>query len=48
MPANTPYNNYAFTKLMTEQMLEKLALADQRWSIALFQSDWCTPKWENW
>lgn len=37
MPANTPYNNYAFTKLMTEQMLEKLALADQRWSIALLR-----------
>lgn len=37
MPRGMPSNNYGYTKLIVEQMLEKLALADDRWSIALLR-----------
>lgn len=37
MPTGMPSNNYGYTKLMVEQILEKLALADQRWSVALLR-----------
>lgn len=37
MPLSLPNNNYGYTKLDIEQMLEKLALADSRWSIALLR-----------
>lgn len=37
MPLSMPNNNYGYTKLIIEQMLEKLAQADQRWSIALLR-----------
>jgi UDP-glucose 4-epimerase len=32
-----PNNNYGYTKLVIEQMLEKIAKADERWSIALLR-----------
>lgn len=40
MPTGMPSNNYGYSKLMVEQLLQKLAVADERWSIALplFQS----------
>ena len=37
MPTGMPTNNYGYTKLIVEQLLEKLAVADQRWSIALLR-----------
>lgn len=37
MPTGMPSNNYGYTKLIVEQLLEKLAIADQRWSIALLR-----------
>ncbi|WP_104487819.1 UDP-glucose 4-epimerase GalE [Acinetobacter indicus] len=37
MPLSMPNNNYGYTKLVIEQMLEKLAIADERWSIALLR-----------
>ena len=37
MPLGMPTNNYGYTKLIVEQMLEKLSLADERWSIALLR-----------
>lgn len=37
MPTGMPSNNYGYTKLIVEQMLEKTALADDRWSIALLR-----------
>lgn len=37
MPTGMPSNNYGYTKLIVEQMLEKLAHADARWSIALLR-----------
>lgn len=37
MPTGMPSNNYGYTKLIVEQMLEKLAQADARWSIALLR-----------
>ncbi|WP_104498376.1 UDP-glucose 4-epimerase GalE [Acinetobacter indicus] len=37
MPTGMPSNNYGYTKLIVEQLLEKLALADERWSIALLR-----------
>ncbi|OAL82714.1 MULTISPECIES: UDP-glucose 4-epimerase GalE [Acinetobacter] len=37
MPLNMPNNNYGYTKLVVEQMLEKAAIADERWSIALLR-----------
>lgn len=32
-----PTNNYGYTKLIVEQLLEKLSVADERWSIALLR-----------
>lgn len=37
MPTGMPTNNYGYTKLIVEQLLEKTAVADQRWSIALLR-----------
>lgn len=37
MPTGMPSNNYGYSKLIIEQMLEKLAQADARWSIALLR-----------
>ena len=37
MTLGMPTNNYGYTKLVVEQMLEKLALSDERWSIALLR-----------
>ena len=37
MPTGNPTNNYGYTKLVVEQMLEKVAAADSRWSIALLR-----------
>ncbi|MCH7330902.1 UDP-glucose 4-epimerase GalE [Acinetobacter modestus] len=37
MPTGTPNNNYGYTKLIVEQMLQKVAQADTRWSIALLR-----------
>lgn len=37
MPTGMPSNNYGYTKLMVEQLLQKLSLADGRWSIALLR-----------
>ena len=37
MPTGMPSNNYGYTKLIIEQMLQKVALADAHWSIALLR-----------
>ncbi|MFD1439139.1 UDP-glucose 4-epimerase GalE [Acinetobacter sp. ANC 4282] len=37
MPTGMPSNNYGYTKLIVEQLLEKLAISDKRWSIALLR-----------
>lgn len=37
MTLGMPNNNYGYTKLIVEQLLEKLAIADLRWSIALLR-----------
>ena len=37
MPTGMPSNNYGYTKLIVEQLLKKLAIADERWSIALLR-----------
>jgi UDP-glucose 4-epimerase len=37
MPTGMPSNNYGYTKLIVEQLLEKAATADERWSIALLR-----------
>ncbi|HBG84207.1 MAG TPA: UDP-glucose 4-epimerase GalE, partial [Acinetobacter radioresistens] len=37
MPTGMPSNNYGYTKLMVEQILEKLFIADERWSLALLR-----------
>lgn len=37
MPTRMPSNNYGYTKLIVEQLLQKLAQADARWSIALLR-----------
>lgn len=37
MPTGMPSNNYGYTKLIVEQMLQKLSAADARWSIALLR-----------
>ena len=37
MPTGMPSNNYGYTKLVVEQILQKLALADERWSMALLR-----------
>ena len=37
MPTGMPNNNYGYTKLVVEQMLQKMAESDERWSIALLR-----------
>ncbi|TCB54403.1 UDP-glucose 4-epimerase GalE [Acinetobacter terrestris] len=37
MPTGMPSNNYGYTKLIVEQLLQKLSIADKRWSIALLR-----------
>ncbi|MBS7836972.1 UDP-glucose 4-epimerase GalE [Wohlfahrtiimonas chitiniclastica] len=37
MPTGMPSNNYGYTKLIVEQLLQKLSKADARWSIALLR-----------
>ncbi|OTG63841.1 UDP-glucose 4-epimerase GalE [Acinetobacter silvestris] len=37
MPTGMPSNNYGYTKLIVEQLLEKTSQADVRWSIALLR-----------
>ncbi|MEQ1308526.1 UDP-glucose 4-epimerase GalE [Acinetobacter bereziniae] len=37
MTLGMPNNNYGYTKLIVEQLLEKLAIADLRWSVALLR-----------
>jgi len=37
MSTGIPNNNYGYTKLIVEQLLQKLAHADERWSIALLR-----------
>ncbi|MCS3527644.1 UDP-glucose 4-epimerase GalE [Acinetobacter johnsonii] len=37
MPTGMPSNNYGYTKLIVEQLLEKLSITDERWSIALLR-----------
>lgn len=37
MPTGMPSNNYGYTKLIVEQLLQKAAIADDRWSIALLR-----------
>ncbi|RZG75950.1 UDP-glucose 4-epimerase GalE [Acinetobacter wuhouensis] len=37
MPTGMPSNNYGYTKLIVEQLLEKLSTSDPRWSIALLR-----------
>ena len=37
MPTGMPSNNYGYTKLIVEQLLQKLSAADERWSIALLR-----------
>ncbi|MCU4489098.1 UDP-glucose 4-epimerase GalE [Acinetobacter ursingii] len=37
MTLSMPNNNYGYTKLVIEQILEKTAEADERWSIALLR-----------
>ncbi|WP_180177232.1 UDP-glucose 4-epimerase GalE [Acinetobacter sp. YH12039] len=37
MPTGMPSNNYGYTKLIVEQLLEKLSTADERWSIGLLR-----------
>lgn len=37
MPTGMPSNNYGYTKLIVEQLLEKLSAADECWSIALLR-----------
>lgn len=37
MPTGMPSNNYGYTKLIVEQLLQKLAQADAGWSIALLR-----------
>lgn len=37
MSTGLPTNNYSYTKLIIEQLLEKISIADSRWSIALLR-----------
>ncbi|AXY55334.1 UDP-glucose 4-epimerase GalE [Acinetobacter chinensis] len=37
MPLSMPNNNYGYTKLIVEQLLEKTSVTDERWSIALLR-----------
>ena len=37
MPLGMPTNNYGYTKMVVEQLLEKTAAANEQWSIALLR-----------
>lgn len=37
MPTGMPSNNYGYTKLICEQILQKTAQTDERWSVALLR-----------
>lgn len=37
MPTGMPSNNYGYTKLIVEQLLQKTAATDSRWSVALLR-----------
>lgn len=37
MSTGLPTNNYGYTKLIIEQLLEKISIADSHWSIALLR-----------
>lgn len=37
MSTGMPTNNYGYTKLIVEQLLQKLSISDERWSIALLR-----------
>ncbi|MDO4222806.1 MAG: UDP-glucose 4-epimerase GalE [Acinetobacter sp.] len=37
MPTGMPNNNYGYTKLICEQILQKTAATDERWSVALLR-----------
>lgn len=37
MPTGIPSNNYGYTKLIVEQLLQKFSLANPKWSIALLR-----------
>lgn len=37
MPTGMPTNNYGYTKLIVEQLLQKISIADPRWSVALLR-----------
>lgn len=37
MPTGMPSNNYGYTKLIVERLLQKLSASDDRWSIALLR-----------
>ncbi len=37
MPTGMPTNNYGYTKLIVEQLLQKLSMTDEHWSIALLR-----------
>ena len=37
MVLGIPNNNYGYTKLIVEQLLEKISIADEQWSIALLR-----------
>lgn len=37
MPTGMPSNNYGYSKLIVEQLLQKLSASDDRWSIALLR-----------
>lgn len=37
MPLGMPNNNYGYTKMVVEQLLEKIAAANNNWSIALLR-----------
>lgn len=37
MPTGMPSNNYGYTKLICEQILQKIAQTDPRWSVALLR-----------
>lgn len=37
MPTGMPSNNYGYTKLIVEQLLQKTAQTDERWSVALLR-----------
>ncbi|WP_151781893.1 UDP-glucose 4-epimerase GalE [Acinetobacter nosocomialis] len=37
MPTGMPSNNYGYTKLIVEQLLQKLSVSNSKWSIALLR-----------